>query len=153
MCEVERAVSDETELHMRSGRADLRGFTYLGVLFGISFIGIALASAGQVWSSTVKRERAVQLNWVCEQFRLAVNSYRAATPIAPAPFPTTFEDLLADGRFNPPKRHLRRIYVDPMAPQNTWSIELRWTRNVVTTASITDAVSTCIIVDEASIGR
>jgi type II secretory pathway pseudopilin PulG len=97
------------------------GFTYLGLLFFIAIIGVGLAGVGLVWHTAVKREREGELLFAGEQYRRAIKSYYDATPGAKQ-YPRSLEDLLLDPRFPNVRRHLRRIYPDPMTGGKDWEL-------------------------------
>lgn len=99
-----------------------RGFTYIGLLFAIAFIGLLLASAGQVWKMAAQREREEQLLFVGREFGRAIAAYRAASPDAPGQGPRRLEDLVEDRRSLVTRRHLRRIYHDPMTGSTEWGL-------------------------------
>jgi type II secretory pathway pseudopilin PulG len=99
-----------------------RGFTYLGLLFAIVFIGLLLGAVGEVWQTTVKREREAELLFVGRQIAGAIATYRAATPGDAKQWPKRLEDLLEDGRNPAVQRHLRRIYIDPFTGKPEWGL-------------------------------
>lgn len=101
--------------------SDQAGFTYLGLLFLVAVIGVAIASIGTVWHTTQQRERETQLLFVGEQFSRAIESYYRQSPGA-GQFPKALEDLLLDQRFPVVRRHLRRIYRDPMTESAEWGL-------------------------------
>ena len=47
------------------------------------------------------------------------------SPSAAKQFPTTLEDLIADKRFPNTKRHLRKLYNDPMTFGKSWELVLQ----------------------------
>jgi type II secretory pathway pseudopilin PulG len=98
------------------------GFTYLGLLFAIAFLGLLTASAGEVWHVASQRDREEELLFVGQQFSNALASYRAATPVEPKQFPRRLEDLLEDRRGPTMRRHLRKIFVDPMTGGTEWGL-------------------------------
>ena len=51
------------------------GFTYLGLLFALALIGLALGAAGTVWSVARQRDRERQLLWVGGEIRQAIGHY------------------------------------------------------------------------------
>ena len=108
-----------------SGRGIIRslrkedGFTYLAALFMVAVIGIALSVTAEVWSSVVKREREEELIFRGSQMRDAIKSYYYSSPGARA-FPRELSQLIKDPRFPGVKRHLRRIYEDPMTGEPDW---------------------------------
>ena len=112
---------------MRSGErlgsaAAQRGFGYLLALFAIAAIGLLLAGAGEVWSTTMQREKEVELLWIGEQFRRALSRYQQSSPEAASRAPATLQELLEDRRFPTPRRHLRQIYRDPLTGQRDWGL-------------------------------
>ena len=94
------------------------GFTYLGLLFAVAILGITLATVGIVWSTQIRREREAQLLWVGDQYRAAIKRYRSSG----GQFPPALVDLVEDPRFPVPKRHLRRLYADPMTGHVDWQL-------------------------------
>ena len=103
---------------------DSRGFTYLGLLFGVAVMGLALASVAQVWGTIAKREREQELLFIGNEFRQAIGSYYESTP-GTKEYPRRLADLLQDNRFPNIRRHLRKLYVDPMTGKPTWGLVLQ----------------------------
>ena len=56
------------------------------------------------------------------EYSNALASYAAATPQGQPNYPKSFAELLKDPRFPQLKRHLRRVYVDPMTGKAEWGI-------------------------------
>lgn len=105
-----------------SGRAAGQGgFTYLGVLFLIVLMGIALAGAGELWSTISRRDRERQLLWVGTQYAQALRSYYRASP-GLAQYPRNLEDLLQDERFPSARHHIRQLYPDPLGA-GEWTLQ------------------------------
>jgi len=103
------------------GRAAAQsGFTYLGLLFAVAVLGITLATVGIVWSTQIRRERETQLLWVGEQYRAAIEHYRAFG----GQLPMALTDLVEDPRAPLPRRFLRRLYPDPMTGKADWQLIL-----------------------------
>jgi type II secretory pathway pseudopilin PulG len=94
-----------------------RGATYLALLLAIAFVAGSLAASATVWSQVQRRERETQLLWAGDQFRRALMAYAAAGDTG---YPQRLEDLLEDPRSPAPRRFLRRLYDDPMAPGTGW---------------------------------
>jgi len=113
---------------MRSGEHAARhasgqhGFAYLLVLFAIAALGLGLAGAGQVWHTSVQREKETELLFMGNQFRQAIGSYYRQSPGAMKQLPARLEDLLEDTRFAVPRRHLRKLYRDPMTGGFEWGL-------------------------------
>ncbi len=99
-----------------------RGFTYLGTMFLIIFIGIGLAKAGLLWQTEVQREREKELLFIGEQYANAIGSYFESTPSGPKQYPASFEELLQDHRFPSVRRHLRKVYSDPITGGEKWGL-------------------------------
>ncbi|HVW65477.1 MAG TPA: type II secretion system protein [Nitrosospira sp.] len=99
-----------------------RGYTYIWILFSVALAGIVLATAGQVWQTEAWREKEVELMFVGEQFRQAIESYYESSPGTPKRYPDTLERLLADDRFPTVRRHLRKIFFDPMTGKSEWAL-------------------------------
>jgi type II secretory pathway pseudopilin PulG len=108
MCDVERAAT--------------RGFTYVWVLLMVAVMGAGLAAAAQVWTTFAQRERERELLFIGTQFQRAIASYYEATPGTVKRFPRTFDELLEDKRFPVVRRHLRRVYPDPMTGKAQWGL-------------------------------
>ncbi len=103
------------------GISDENGFSYLAVLFMMVVMGSVLATAGQVWSTAAGREKEAELIFRGGQIRKAIGRYYEESPGAKA-YPKKLEDLLNDSRWPVIKRHLRKLYVDPMTGKPDWEI-------------------------------
>jgi type II secretory pathway pseudopilin PulG len=95
------------------------GFTYVGLLLAVAIMAAGLAAIGEIASTAAKRDREAELLFVGDQFARAINEYVAASPGAQQ-YPPTLQDLLADKRYPNIRRHLRRIYPDPMTGRTDW---------------------------------
>jgi type II secretory pathway pseudopilin PulG len=116
-----------------------RGFTYLGLLFAVVIMGLALASVGEVWQTMQRREKEMDLLFAGREFRRAITSYYEVGPVGKQELPRQLEDLLEDNRFPNVRRHLRKIYVDPMTGKPEWGL-LRIGDRIVGVYSLSDAV-------------
>lgn len=96
---------------MRTGRQT--GFTLLGLLFLVALLGAGLAAVGHVWQAASQREKEVELLFIGNQYRQALERYRSV-PGGDRSYPKKLEDLLADPRFPNKVRHLRRLWPDPI---------------------------------------
>ena len=106
---------------MAHGHGCERGFTYIGVLIFVAIAGVALAGTGELWSTAAKRENEAQLLFVGGEFRRAIGSYYESSP-GQKQFPERLEDLLEDRRFPVVRRHLRRLYPDPITGAPKWGL-------------------------------
>ena len=100
------------------------GFTFFALLLWVAVIGIALAALGQIWSTASQRERERELLFVGAQFRGAIGRYFEQSP-GVKQYPRTLEDLLEDKRFPVVRRHLRKIYLDPITGKADWMVLTR----------------------------
>jgi len=95
------------------------GFTYIAILLAVAIFGVGLASAGIVWHTAAKRDREVELLYVGNEFRDAIRAY---TSLGAGLYPRELSDLIEDRRFPGIKRHLRKVYVDPMTARAEWGL-------------------------------
>ncbi len=93
-----------------------RGIVLIALLLMLVLVSVGALAAAEIWSTTLKREREVQLLWVGNQYRKAIESYWKATPGRRKILPSTIDQLLLDDRFPNPVMHLRQAYPDPMMP-------------------------------------
>ena len=94
---------------------DERGVALLIVLFMIVVLGLTLGIAGSTWQSVVQRARESELYWRGDQYRKAIGSYYDVKHGRGAGvFPRALEDLIKDPRFADGRKHIRRLYNDPM---------------------------------------
>jgi len=98
------------------------GFAYLVLLAVVAAMGILLATAGEVWYMTLKREKEQELLFVGDQFRRAFNLYSRHTPGNARRYPLSLEDLLKDPRYPGVQRYLRKIYADPITGSTRWGL-------------------------------
>jgi type II secretory pathway pseudopilin PulG len=105
---------------MRSCRQ--AGFTYVAMLIGVAVIGIGLAATGEVWSQSARRDKEQELLFIGQEFREAFERYHRESPGSMPRYPKTLQDLLQDSRHVTVKRHLRRIYRDPMTGRDEWGL-------------------------------
>lgn len=113
---------------MRTGNHLARpqqGFTFLGVLFLVTVMGASLAGVGQLWSVSSQRAKERELLWVGTQYARALRSYYRNSP-GTAAYPRHLEELLEDRRSVVPKRHLRRLYPDPMTGSQDWGLVMSY---------------------------
>lgn len=99
-----------------------RGFTYLGLLILVAIIGIASAATLQVGSALQRRAAEEELLEIGAELRNALISYGNATPAGQKRAPASIQDLLKDPRYPGIKRHLRKLYADPLTGKEEWGI-------------------------------
>ncbi|MCE3264625.1 MAG: hypothetical protein K0R43_3704 [Pseudoduganella sp.] len=99
-----------------------RGFTYVSVVILVMVIGLVGAASLRL-GVTLQRAAAEQaLLDIGMEYSNALASYAAATPDGQPNYPNSFQELLKDPRFPQLRRHLRRVYVDPMTGKAEWGI-------------------------------
>lgn len=98
------------------------GLTYIAILLAIALHGAVLAAAGSVWHIAQKRERERELLFIGDQFRKAIRAYAQSGPGIQGQLPKTLDDLLLDPRYPGTKRHLRKIFVDPVTWKAEWGL-------------------------------
>jgi type II secretory pathway pseudopilin PulG len=98
------------------------GFTYLGLLILLAIIGMVGAAALKVDALLARAAAEQELLEEGAAFSAALNSYAAATPQGKPTQPPSLQDLLKDTRFPNVKRHLRKIFVDPISGKAEWGI-------------------------------
>lgn len=99
-----------------------RGFILLGMLCLLGISGYILTQASAKWSDVVKREREQELLKVGDTIRKSIGSYYNATPGVVKQYPPNLQALLYDDRFPMPKRHIRKLYIDPITQREGWGI-------------------------------
>ena len=92
------------------------------MLFAVTLLGIVMAGIGQVWQTKSQREKELELLFVGGQFQKAITSYYNNVTGAVKQYPESLEDLLQDDRSSTPKRHLRKIFLDPMTNSYEWGL-------------------------------
>jgi type II secretory pathway pseudopilin PulG len=97
-----------------------RGFAYLSLLIVIAIIGVAAAATLQLGSILQRRAAEEELLAVGSEFRRALISYSGATPVGQPSVPPTLQALLKDPRYPNIRRHLRKLYYDPLTGSQQW---------------------------------
>lgn len=108
-----------------------RGFGILWVLAAVALAGLGLAKIGTVWSTEAQRERERELVRVGVQYANAISSYYYASPVARREYPRSLEALVEDTRSATVRRHLRRLYEDPVGAGRPWALIQRSDGSIV----------------------
>ena len=103
-------------------RARHGGFTYLGLIFLVAIIGLVGAAGLKVGSLLQRAAAEEDLLYIGAAFSDALQSYAAATPRGRPAQPPTLQELLKDPRFPGTRRHLRKIFVDPLTGKAEWGV-------------------------------
>ncbi len=97
---------------------DQRGAALLVVLVMVIIVGLVAGIAGTSWQTIRQRAREAELFWRGDQYRQAIQSYyeygAGGSRNRAGQYPAKLKDLLKDPRSLAPKKHIRRLFVDPM---------------------------------------
>jgi len=96
------------------------GFAYLFLLFFIALMAVSALALGTVAHYARIRSDEAELLRIGGEFRRALAGYRDAAN--PRVYPTSLDDLLLDRRSGIQRRHLRKVYVDPITRQREWGL-------------------------------
>lgn len=99
-----------------------KGIAYIGLLLMIVIIGIVAGTAADVYQQARQRSRETELLWIGNQYRQAITSYLTSAQGSNQGYPQRLEDLLLDPRFPGIRRHLRKLYPDPMTGKPDWEL-------------------------------
>ena len=99
-----------------------RGFTYVGLIVLVAILGLVGAATVKVESLLRRAEAEQELLETGAEFTRALRSYAAATPRGQPTQPPSLKELLRDPRFPEPRRHLRKVYIDPITGKAEWGI-------------------------------
>ena len=105
---------------MRSGRQS--GFTYLGLIIFVTIIGLVGAATLKIGALLQRAAAEEELLDIGAAFSAALDSYAAATPQGASPYPPSLKELLRDPRVPGVRRHLRKIFVDPLTGKAEWGV-------------------------------
>lgn len=98
------------------------GYIYLWTLFAVALAGITLAGVGPMWQIESQRQKEVELLFVGDQFRRAIESYYNQSSGKAKRYPESLEQLLEDRSSLVIRRHLRKIFLDPMTNSLEWGL-------------------------------
>lgn len=105
----------------RSSRRQ-RGFTYLGLIILVTVIGMVGAATLKIGALMQRAQGEEELLDIGAAFSAALQSYAAATPRGQPLQPPSLRELLKDPRTPALRRHLRKIFVDPVTGGTEWGI-------------------------------
>ncbi len=106
---------------MRSGKERQTGFAYLLLLVALAIVGVSAATALRLGAQMTRRGAEDELLAIGAEYERALASYRMATPAGQVNrAPSSLADLLKDPRYPTLKRHLRRVYPDPLTGADSW---------------------------------
>jgi type II secretory pathway pseudopilin PulG len=103
-------------------RVKAGGFTYIGLLIFIAVLGAAATASLGAGANLLGRGAEVELLAIGLEFRAALKSYAEATPFGQPDAPKELAELLRDPRHPGVRRHLRRVYPDPLTGRAEWGL-------------------------------
>jgi len=109
---------------MRNGRTGrpARGFTYISLIILVAIIGLVAATTLKTGAMLQRSAAERALLDIGAQFSDALQSYANATPAGQPAQPPSLQALLRDPRYPGVRRHLRKIFVDPMTGKAEWGV-------------------------------
>lgn len=99
-----------------------QGYIYLWALFAVALAGAVLAGVGPMWQIESQRQKEIELLYVGDQFKRAIESYYNNSSGKAKRYPESLEQLLEDRSSLVIKRHLRKIFRDPMTNSLDWGL-------------------------------
>ncbi|MES2740705.1 MAG: type II secretion system protein [Pseudomonadota bacterium] len=97
------------------------GFSYLWMLLLVALMGVGLTVAVEVDATAAQRDRELELLIIGRQFQSAIGRYYEFQAGGKKDYPATLDELLQDARVPGIRRHLRKIFVDPMTGKAEWA--------------------------------
>ncbi|HEY9101013.1 type II secretion system protein [Chitinimonas sp.] len=98
------------------------GFSYLALLILLATLGFTASASVLLGSIAQRRQAEQELLFVGAAYREALGSYYLAKPPGQRRYPPNLEALLLDTRFPEPRRHLRKLYPDPITGEANWQL-------------------------------
>lgn len=126
----------------RTGRPPRRGagFTYISLVIMLAIIALVCATTVKLGAVMQRSAAERELLNIGAQFSDALQSYAKATPPGQPTQPPSLKELLLDPRFPAVRRHLRKIFVDPMTGKAEWGVSyVAGTTGVVAVYSLSSA--------------
>lgn len=94
----------------------------MGLLIFLAILGLSATLTLRAGAALQQREKEEELLFIGSQFQSAFRSYKEATPPGYSSYPKSLDDLLKDPRRKALRRHLRKVYADPMTGKE-WGVE------------------------------
>lgn len=98
------------------------GFGIVWMLAAVAVVGYGLATIGTLWAADAQREKERLLVRIGAQYAEAIASYYYASPAMRREFPRSLDALVEDTRGGGVRRHLRKLYGDPMSADAAWGL-------------------------------
>lgn len=98
------------------------GFSYLVVMFLVAVSAIVSVRALENTLTAERRDKEAELLRVGLAYREAIRSYYDDSPGTAKVYPAELKSLLMDPRTTSLRRHLRKLYRDPITGSTDWGI-------------------------------
>ncbi len=98
------------------------GFSYLIAMFLVAVLSVLSLRGLQITLTKERREKEAQLLEVGEAYREAIRNYYENSPGTFKRYPSSLDALLLDERTSTLRRHLRKLYRDPMTGSREWGL-------------------------------
>jgi type II secretory pathway pseudopilin PulG len=105
----------------RAPRTRAAGFAYIGLLLFVAVFGALSAGVIGAGANIGQRSAEEELLWVGTQYRNAIRSYYEAGA-GGRRYAMNLNELLRDPRIPGVRRHIRRLYPDPLTGSEEWGI-------------------------------
>jgi type II secretory pathway pseudopilin PulG len=109
-----------------AARGHCRGFMYFSVLWLVAMVAIGLLVVAESYVVTEQREKERELILIGREFAEAIRRYAdldLKLAAGARRYPAELDELVEDRRgTGEPRRHLRRIYRDPVTGSTEWGI-------------------------------
>ena len=99
-----------------------KGFTYMGLLLLIFLLALSASATVTLGAIVQRRAAEEELLRIGNEMRAAIYSYSRMHIGAGNQFPPSLAALLKDPRFPETRRHLRKIYTDPLTGKAEWGL-------------------------------
>lgn len=101
-----------------------RGFSYPIAMFLVAILAVVSARALEVTLTAERRDKEAELLAVGQAYRNAIRSYYDNSPGTAKVYPPDLPALLQDARTTRLRRHLRKLYRDPITASADWGMVL-----------------------------
>lgn len=102
------------------------GFAYVLLLLAVALIALSASAAISLGATMARRDAERELLAIGAEFQQALRSYAGVAVGAVVSTgnrgPRTLEDLLKDPRVPGVRRHLRKLYADPLTGKGEWGL-------------------------------
>ncbi|WP_194714299.1 type II secretion system protein [Noviherbaspirillum soli] len=107
---------------VRGRHSACAGFTYLALLIALGLMTLTSTMTVRLGARFARAAAEEELIGTGMAYRAALLSYARATPVDMQRRPARLEDLLKDPRYPAVRRHLRKLYADPITGEVSWGI-------------------------------